>query len=105
MGLHGGITDQDGGFMSGSGCNEYYRELGDYVRSVRIEAGISQRELGEKLGYSSGQYISNIERGMCPFPIAKVGEFCRLTGIKPGKLIDSMVNAYREEIELCLAMG
>lgn len=40
--------------------------LGQYLRDKRVAAGLTQAEIAEFLGYTSPQYISNIERGVCP---------------------------------------
>ena len=41
------------------------------LKVLRKKAGITQAELGEKLGYTSPQFISNIERGLANLPQAK----------------------------------
>lgn len=39
--------------------------LGSYLKRKRIEAGMAQMDVARKLGYSTPQYISNFERGVC----------------------------------------
>ena len=56
------------------------------VRKYRLSAnkgrGYSQGELSNLLGYKNGQFVSNIERGLCGLPLEQVIAFCRLTEAK-----------------------
>jgi len=38
--------------------------FGEKLRKLRKKKGLSQKELAEKLGYSSNSYISDIEKGL-----------------------------------------
>ena len=53
---------------------KFWAEFGEYLKEKRLKADYSQREVSEKLGYSSPQFISNIERGLCapPMPSLKI---------------------------------
>ena len=44
---------------------ELFQVLGDYLQSKRMKVGLSQGDVATKLGYSSPQFISNFERGLC----------------------------------------
>ena len=47
------------------------------VRRLNHPAGYSQSDLSKELGYKNGQFISNVERGLCSIPLKmlrKVGE-------------------------------
>ena len=50
----------------------------DYLKDKRIEAGVTQAFLAESLGYSSAQYISNYERGLCNPPLKNLFLICEL---------------------------
>lgn len=39
--------------------------LGSYLKRKRMESGLAQIDVAEKLGYTTPQYISNFERGTC----------------------------------------
>lgn len=47
---------------------EYNKKLGRYMRDMREKSGCSQVEVAKVAGYSSPQYISNIEGGVCAIP-------------------------------------
>lgn len=44
-------------------------KLGKFIRKRRIELNFSQRDLMFKLGLTSSQSISNVERGLVSLPI------------------------------------
>lgn len=48
------------------------------VRTKRINhpKGYSQMDLSRLLGYKNGQFISNVERGLCGIPFKKLPALC-----------------------------
>lgn len=57
-----------------------YRELGEYLKDRRKEVGVTQSEIAEGLGYTSPQFISNVERGLCLLPLGKTKKALRIIG-------------------------
>lgn len=58
---------------------EYNREeLGVFLAESRTKAGMTQAEVADKLGYSSAQFISNIERGVSVAPLKVISAMMRL---------------------------
>lgn len=53
--------------------NSMHKRVGEFFRTKRVERGISQRDAAKKLRYSSSQFISNFERGLCALPLKKIG--------------------------------
>lgn len=45
-----------------------YKNMAKLMKTARKRVGLSQGDLAEKLGFDSGQFISNIERGICALP-------------------------------------
>ena len=43
--------------------------LATFLKEKRIRAGLSQKEVAEKLGYSTAQFVSNWERGLSAPPV------------------------------------
>lgn len=54
----------------------------------RERAGLSQAALAKILGYSSPQFISNIERGRCEIPVSKFKLLAKKIKIPIRKLIE-----------------
>lgn len=44
--------------------------LADFLKQKRVAAGLSQRDVADKLGYTTPQFISNWERGVSTPPIS-----------------------------------
>lgn len=61
-----------------------FQNIAKLIRQKRQNhpQGYSQSELSQKLGYKNGQFISNVERGLCNIPLkmlAKVSEVLDVT--------------------------
>lgn len=50
-------------------------------KSLRLKAELSQREVSEKLGYSTPQFVSNWERGISFPPLEALPELARLYNV------------------------
>lgn len=73
-------------------------ELGVLVKTKRQQKGITQRELSEKLGYSSPQYISNFERGICGLSPKKFKTVSKMLGIPAKQLVEISAQEYAKRI-------
>lgn len=74
-----------------------HQELGQYLKEKREEAGLSQREVGEALGYNGSQFVSNFERGLCAPPLAKMSILMKLYKIPMTELVNRLVK-YQEKL-------
>ena len=79
---------------------EMHEELGKFLYEKRIKAGLSQKDVSDKLGYSSPQFISNYERGLCSPPLKKLKKIAELYKIKPKIIADLMIRYSVEAIYL-----
>ena len=68
-----------------------------YFSNERKARGISQAKIARHLGYSSGQYISNFERGDCPLPLYKLFKACRFMRIDPNRLRACLLADFAED--------
>lgn len=75
-----------------------HRGFGVYLREKRKEAGLSQQNVAQALGYSSPQFISNLERGTCPVPLNRIRQFVGLYKIDE----DEFVTRFLHEQEVIL---
>jgi len=82
-------------------------EIGNRIRKYREEAGISQKELAEKLNMSSGR-VSNWEQGINRPDADRLAQICMILNVSPSLLLDvhikdddlndkerKVINAYR----------
>jgi transcriptional regulator with XRE-family HTH domain len=49
-----------------------YEAVGEFLRAARSNAGLTQLEVADALGYSSPQFISNFEAGIAVPPLSKI---------------------------------
>lgn len=63
----------------------------------------SQSELSKLLGYKNGQFISNIERGLCSVPLKNLKHLCDILDINKSELKQAMVSDYESTLDSYLA--
>jgi transcriptional regulator with XRE-family HTH domain len=59
--------------------------------NYREAAQISQQQLAVFLGFKNGQFISNVERGICTIPLRKMKVFCGVLKIEKQMAISSII--------------
>lgn len=69
--------------------------LGKELRELREDAGITQLQMAQRLGYTSPQFISNIERGVSSLPDDQIKRIARLLRADPVELAELKVADYR----------
>ena len=62
--------------------------LSKFLQEARVKSGLSQVELARKLSYSSPQFVSNWERGLCSPPVDKLYEVSQILNVEPKDLMD-----------------
>lgn len=68
--------------MASSTHHRHYQALLRLLRQLRDEAGLTQVELGRKLG-NTQTFISKIERGERRMDVVEFAEFCDALGVDP----------------------
>lgn len=58
-----------------------FDQMAKLIKKKRAEKKLSQGQLSFKLGYKNGQFISNVERGLCGIPAKKASTLCKILGI------------------------
>ena len=51
--------------------------FGKYLKRIRKEAGLTQKEISIILGYTSPQFVSNAERDVSFLPIKDLKKLCK----------------------------
>jgi len=72
------------------------------IKSYRELANLSQAELAKKLGYTSPQFVSNIERGLSEMPTKKLKLLQKVLNIPTQKLIAMKLKPVRARLEKAL---
>jgi transcriptional regulator with XRE-family HTH domain len=83
---------------------ELFKVLGDFLQSRRIKAGLSQGDVATKLGYSSPQFISNFERGLCAPPLNKLKMLLALYDLNGEDVMKLMLKEHEKHLRKALGL-
>jgi len=72
-----------------------YAVVGEYLKELRDNANLTQREVSMALGYSSAQFISNFERGIALPPLNKMKTLMEMYKGDSNRLIALTLDAER----------
>lgn len=80
--------------------NRSFSEIAQIVKTYRLKhpKKLSQVELSNLLGYKNGQFVSNVERGICAIPLKALGDLMRILSIPQDQLVAAMVKDYEATI-------
>ncbi len=84
------------------GKGALHQSLGNYLKEKRIESGLTQSEVAKKLGYSTPQFISNFERGLCSPPLKNLKILVRLYKIDAAELMDLIMEEQENILQKAL---
>lgn len=74
-----------------------FPHMAKLIRSYRTkaESSISQSDLSESVGYKNGQFISNVERGLCSVPTKKASVLCETLGIPKDEFLGAITEDFK----------
>jgi transcriptional regulator with XRE-family HTH domain len=65
---------------------------GKYLAKLRADAGLTQADLAERLGYSTAQFVSNWERGVSGPPDHIVSDLAEIFGCNRKDLVAELLS-------------
>ena len=68
-----------------------HRPLGSYLKAKRLASGLTQHDVSSELGYTTPQFVSNFERGLCSPPLSALSVLVQLYKIDAEELIEMIV--------------
>lgn len=74
------------------------KKLGKLLQSKRRSAGLTQGEIAKVLGYSSPQFISNFERGLCLPSIESLPILTKVYKIRPKVMIEILMDIEKKRL-------
>jgi transcriptional regulator with XRE-family HTH domain len=79
-------------------CFKYIAKL---IRTKRLShtKRYSQSELSQILGYKNGQFISNVERGLCNIPLKMLHKVAGILDINHDELKESLLQDHKVTLE------
>lgn len=75
------------------------KTIGFYLREARNETGLTQSQVAKKLRYSSPQFVSNWERGVCNPPLKHLRTLSNLYRINRKEMLEMLVADARKTFE------
>jgi transcriptional regulator with XRE-family HTH domain len=77
-----------------------FKNIATLVRSKRIghPKNYSQSDLSLLLGYKNGQFISNVERGLCNVPLKMMKKISEVLDINPDELKAAILRDHEETL-------
>lgn len=81
--------------------NRSFKNIARLIRTKRQThpKKYSQSELSHILGYKNGQFISNVERGLCSMPLKMLGKICEILQIGPHEIKQALMMDFEMTIE------
>lgn len=78
-----------------------FSQIAHVVRNNRTNhpKSYSQTELSQMLGYRNGQFISNVERGLCSVPKKKLKKLAQILDIDKTELFTAVLEDDRTTLE------
>jgi len=73
-----------------------FQNIAKLVRNKRVAHPntYSQSDVSRLLGYKNGQFISNVERGLCNVPLKMLDRICEILSISKEELKAALVHDY-----------
>lgn len=77
-----------------------FNNIATLVRTKRIghPKNYSQSDLSVLLGYKNGQFISNVERGLCNVPLKMMKKISEVLAINPEELKSAILKDHEETL-------
>lgn len=76
----------------------YFAGIAKLMKESREKTPWSQTELAALLKMKNGQFISNIERGLCGLPSKHAPQVCQILKIDPEVMIETMLSDYKKSL-------
>lgn len=71
----------------------FLKDLGLFLKNKRIEAGLTQKDVAKKMGYTSPQFISNWERGLTAPPLSTIRSLIKLYNLQAQEIFNFIAEA------------
>lgn len=78
--------------------SEGLKRFGQFIRGARKGAGLTQLALGAELGFSGGQFVSDLERGVRALPPEHIPRLSRAISVDQNDILNRLVEVQSERI-------
>jgi transcriptional regulator with XRE-family HTH domain len=77
-----------------------FEKLGLFLKQKRKAAGVRQREIAKVFGYTSSQFVSNWERGLCAPPFDALPVLCKMLHISRRQMISMVLEETEADLKV-----
>lgn len=78
------------------------KTLSEFLKEKRNHVGLSQKDVADKLGYSSAQFISNWERGLSSPPMHTLKKLAEMYNVNVDEMFDVILESALEQVRIDL---
>ncbi|MEE4121225.1 MAG: helix-turn-helix transcriptional regulator [Paracoccaceae bacterium] len=75
-------------------AKEQRTALGHWLKKLREERGLSQRELADRLSLDYYTFISQLENGRGRIPVHRYAEWAQALGVEPRRFVKTLLSYY-----------
>ena len=77
-----------------------FKHIAVLIKTKRLQHpnGYSQSDLSSLLGYKNGQFISNVERGLCNIPLKMLKRVSNVLNIEPSELKRAILKDHEDTL-------
>jgi len=75
-----------------------FKNIGKLIKENRLKVGLTQNELSLAMGYSKGQFISNVERGTCSIPNYQIPVVAKKLKVSKREIKEALVADFSESL-------
>lgn len=78
-----------------------FNHIAKLIKQKRIQhhKSYSQSDLSQMLGYKNGQFISNVERGLCSIPLKMLSKICHILDISHSEIKEAILKDQEQTID------
>ncbi len=84
---------------------ELFKKIGRIIKSHRETAGYTQKDVADKFGYDTPQFVSNIERGAAGVPLDALSGLIKMLKIPPDSIRSLLIENYTRELDEALKIN
>lgn len=85
-----------------SSQKERRKRAGEWLKTLREKAGLTQIELADRLGFKYYAFVSQVERGYGRVPTDKIIRWAQAVGTEPRSFAQRLISFYEPELHRVL---
>jgi transcriptional regulator with XRE-family HTH domain len=74
------------------------KQAGDWLKELRVRAGLSQVELADELGFKYYTFVSQVENGFGRLPVDSMEAWAKALNVDPSEFAKRLLSFYEPEL-------